>query len=255
MSDPYGDIAAYYDLIYGTDIDYEGESQGLLHLFKENRVRRVLDIGCGTASHLIRLARSGCEVSGVDISEKMIEVGRNKAAAESLGIDLRPGDMNDIRGIGLSGSFDAVISLYAPGLNSGPDRLAHSLRDLHPLLADGGLLVVNLMNADCPFFTEAAPDLSFDGAEADGIKAVWFYQTVVKVKERQQHLSAVYLIEDGGAVSMFVHHHRITTFTRAEVEKLLTGCGFQSRSVFGSLTGLPPFRGEEPAMWILAQKR
>lgn len=254
MTDPYGEIAAYYDLIYGTDIDYEGESQGLLRIFKENRVKRVLDIGCGTASHLICLGRSGFEGTGVDISEKMIQVGRKKAERENLRINLKPGDMNDIKGIGLSGSFDAVISLYAPGLNTGPDRLAHTLRDIHPLLKDEGVLIVNLMNADCPFFDPAAPDLSFDAVEADGIKAVWFYQTVVKVKERQQHLSAVYLIEDGGGVSMFVHHHRINTFTLAEVKELLTECGFQSRSVFGSPAGLIPFQGEEPAMWILAGK-
>jgi ubiquinone/menaquinone biosynthesis C-methylase UbiE len=46
--------------------------------------QRVLDIGCGTGRHSVRLAAYGCEVTGVDISEGML--AQAKHAAEEAGV-------------------------------------------------------------------------------------------------------------------------------------------------------------------------
>lgn len=71
---------------------------------------RVFDLGCSTASLLIKLfqLRSDLKLSGIDNSQAMIELAKNKATAFGIKIDLRVGDI-------LSSEFtpaDAVILNY-----------------------------------------------------------------------------------------------------------------------------------------------
>jgi malonyl-CoA O-methyltransferase len=51
-----------------------GDPQGLI----------VLDLGCGTGRHSLRLATSGATVTAVDFSEGMLEEARRKPGAESV---------------------------------------------------------------------------------------------------------------------------------------------------------------------------
>ena len=44
----------------------------------------VLDLGCGTGRHAIRLAAAGAEVTGVDFSEKMLAEARRKPASDKI---------------------------------------------------------------------------------------------------------------------------------------------------------------------------
>jgi len=70
---------------------------------------RVLDIACGFGGTLRTLARMGCSVKGIDISENCVDHAR--AAAEETGLDDRihvaVGDFHDIDSE--PGSVDAVV--------------------------------------------------------------------------------------------------------------------------------------------------
>jgi magnesium-protoporphyrin O-methyltransferase len=45
---------------------------------------RILDAGCGTCNHSIRLAKQGYRVRAVDLSELVLEKARGKIASENL---------------------------------------------------------------------------------------------------------------------------------------------------------------------------
>ncbi|MBP2158784.1 MULTISPECIES: class I SAM-dependent methyltransferase [Asticcacaulis] len=66
---------------------------------------RVLDIGCGTGRHTIRLARAGNRVTGIDLSPGMLAVAREKLS--SLDVALIEGD---ILTAPPPGPFDAVVT-------------------------------------------------------------------------------------------------------------------------------------------------
>ncbi|TFV91261.1 class I SAM-dependent methyltransferase [Blastococcus sp. CT_GayMR16] len=53
---------------------------------------RIIDVGCGTGSLAVLLARAGHRVSGVDTSGQMLGVARAKAAAAGVRLDLARGD-------------------------------------------------------------------------------------------------------------------------------------------------------------------
>lgn len=53
---------------------------------------QVLDIGCGTGAMGLILAEMGYEVTGMDLSENMMEQGRQKAAGRNLCMQFQSGD-------------------------------------------------------------------------------------------------------------------------------------------------------------------
>ena len=52
-----------------------------------NRSYRILDIGCGTGRHSLELARRGYSVTGIDLSESMINKAKDIALKENLKVD------------------------------------------------------------------------------------------------------------------------------------------------------------------------
>jgi SAM-dependent methyltransferase len=53
---------------------------------------KALDIGCGTGTHAIELARRGWEVTGVDAVAKAVETAREKVAAADAEVRFLEGD-------------------------------------------------------------------------------------------------------------------------------------------------------------------
>lgn len=81
----YDKIAHRYDRRYEL-VAYPGVRTTLRKIGASTRHPRVLEVGCGTGEWLAELASQGCEVSGIDPSEDMLEVARTK-----VGADLRRG--------------------------------------------------------------------------------------------------------------------------------------------------------------------
>jgi ubiquinone/menaquinone biosynthesis C-methylase UbiE len=53
---------------------------------------RVLDVACGTGNQSIPAARTGAQVTGLDIAPNLLEQARERARAENLEVDFVEGD-------------------------------------------------------------------------------------------------------------------------------------------------------------------
>lgn len=84
------DVASSYDAWYtskmGAFVD-QVETDLAFRLFPAEKGMKVLDVGCGTGNFSLKLAKRGCRVTGIDITDEMLEIARGKAAAESADID------------------------------------------------------------------------------------------------------------------------------------------------------------------------
>lgn len=74
------------------------------------RKMRVLDVGTGTGFIALLLAELGHEVVGVDISEGMLKVARDKAKKAGVDVEFMQGDAEELPFD--DESFDAVISRH-----------------------------------------------------------------------------------------------------------------------------------------------
>jgi 2-polyprenyl-3-methyl-5-hydroxy-6-metoxy-1,4-benzoquinol methylase len=108
----------WYELLferYGQKYDRESFTQGTLgecdFIEKElgfNKQLRILDVGCGTGRHSIELTRRGYRVTGIDLSETMLQQAREKAAAANLEIDFQ---RYDARNLPFENEYEVVIML------------------------------------------------------------------------------------------------------------------------------------------------
>jgi len=60
--------------------------------FTAYRGRKVLDVGCGAGTDLVRFAKGGAIVSGVDLSSAAVALARQNFAQQGLAADLREAD-------------------------------------------------------------------------------------------------------------------------------------------------------------------
>ncbi|MBK8551390.1 MAG: class I SAM-dependent methyltransferase [Ignavibacteria bacterium] len=105
--------AKYYDLLY-QDKDYREESEYIIKLIERAGTdrKKILDLGCGTGKHNIYFARRGYEVTGIEISEKMLGIASKNLDAEtglSSKLKFIRGDIRDVR---LPEKFDIITSLF-----------------------------------------------------------------------------------------------------------------------------------------------
>ena len=108
----------------------------LLAFLARQPAGRAIDLGCGTGTNVISLARLGWQVAGVDFVPKAIDQARQKAKAAGVNADLRVGDVTRLDGI--SGTFDLVLDLGCfHGLS--PKEKGDYLRQMERILAPGGI--------------------------------------------------------------------------------------------------------------------
>ena len=73
------------------------------------RPGRALDLGCGTGTNAITMAKHGWEVTGVDFSLKAIRSAQRKAIRRGMTIDFRVGDVADLAE--LEGPYDYALDI------------------------------------------------------------------------------------------------------------------------------------------------
>jgi SAM-dependent methyltransferase len=109
--------------------------------FGAYRGRRVLDVGCGAGTDLVRFAKGGAIVTGVDLSESAIELAKANVAQQGLAADLRVADGERLP-FG-DGTFDLV---FAHGVvQYTPDGRA-MVEECRRVLKPGGEAVFQVYN-------------------------------------------------------------------------------------------------------------
>jgi ubiquinone/menaquinone biosynthesis C-methylase UbiE len=84
----------------------------IVDIFKKNKVKKVLDLGCGTGRHLIYFAKNGFDVYGMDVAEEGIRLSKKWLKGEGLKANLKVGSMYE-KLLYKDNYFDAVISIQA----------------------------------------------------------------------------------------------------------------------------------------------
>lgn len=109
----------------------------------------LLDVGCGTGRHSIELAKRGIQVTGLDISESMLNQARQKATAEEVTVNWIQGNATNFS---FPSPFDAAICLCEGAFNlidQQEDALTHDLsilRNTANSLKPGAPFVLTAMN-------------------------------------------------------------------------------------------------------------
>lgn len=100
---------------------------------------RALDLGCGTGTNVITLARHGWQVTGVDFAATAIAQAKSKANHAGVAVDLQVADVTNLEG--LSGPYNLILDMGCFHSLSG-DAVRQYAQTLDRLLAPGGTFLL-----------------------------------------------------------------------------------------------------------------
>jgi SAM-dependent methyltransferase len=109
--------------------------------FDRARGRRVLEVGCGAGTDLVRFARGGALVTGVDIAPSAIDLARRNFEQQGLDADLRVADGEQLPFP--DRSFDLV---YAHGVVQYTANPAALVAECRRVLKPGGEAIFQVYN-------------------------------------------------------------------------------------------------------------
>ncbi|HII67364.1 MAG TPA: methyltransferase domain-containing protein [Thermococcaceae archaeon] len=122
----------------------------LLEEFKLPEGAKILDVGCGVGRHSLELAKRGYRVTGVDISQKMLEKAEERAQKEGVEVEFIKADATKFA---RNEKFDAAVCLCEGAfslLGSSDDPIEHDLailRNVYKSLKPGGKFILTALSA------------------------------------------------------------------------------------------------------------
>ncbi len=122
-------------------------------LFERAGVRRVIDVGAGSARHSIMFASWGLEVVAVDPDDSMLAQARANAerfaadiAAGGGSLEIVRGGFGELASLGLAPADALICTGNALPHVAGRRGLSEALADFASVVVPGGVLVLHLLN-------------------------------------------------------------------------------------------------------------
>ena len=148
------------------------ETYSVLKLIGDVNGKRVLDLACGEG-HLTRMVRKAgaAEVVGIDISERMIDLAREREVRQPLGIEYHVEDARSVVG---QADFDLVVAAWLLVYAQTRAELVQMCTGLGSRLKPGGRLVTIISNPEVygldplPDYRKYGFELSLAGRAVEG---------------------------------------------------------------------------------------
>jgi SAM-dependent methyltransferase len=136
------EAAKFYDL---QPSPFEGKDIPFYISLVPSPEASILELGCGTGRVLIPLAPHCRSIHGVDISETMISICRDKLARLNIGPDKALVEVADICQVELKRAFDFIIAPFRVFQNLETDEQVNGFfRTIHKHLTPKGSCVLNV---------------------------------------------------------------------------------------------------------------
>lgn len=214
---------------------------------------RILELGCGTGRVLMPLAGSCAYIHGIDVSEAMVDICRQKMKAAGVSPDRARADVADITDFDLERKFDLIIAPYRVLQNLDTDAEVDAMFDcVRRHLAGGAVCVLNAFRPKYEreaFLAWCRTDgevLDYD-AESDGVRIT--RHRVLRRTDPERlvlHSDLIYrTYEDGVLKDEAVLKVTMRCYYPSEMEALVADHGFQIAERWGGYAGEPYGEGPE----------
>lgn len=144
----FNQYARHYDIFYKNK-SYKKEILYLERLFRKYRkakTRTILDVGCGTANHMIPLIENGYSVTGVDASSQMLKIAREKLDREGFKADLVK---NSSQAFTINRKFDVIVCLFSViNYAAANNDIMRVLKNICAHMKEDSLFIFDFWNAN-----------------------------------------------------------------------------------------------------------
>ena len=240
----YNDFARYYDVLM-EDADYDGRTEYILSLFERFNAKPkvLLDLACGTGEFSNRMAKKGISVIGVDISEEMLSIARQKSDEQGNNILYV---CQDAACLELYSKVDGAICCL-DSLNHiiDYDKFCKAISRVACYLRDNGLFIFDLNTVYK--HREVLGDNTFVMDE-EGVYCVW--QNFFNPEDNTVDICLDFFEAQGENYKRSSEDITERAYTESEISEALQKAGFEILAVYGDMTYEKPQENCERAVYV-----
>ena len=221
----YAHLAKWFEYL-NDDCDYENWSQYLIKKLSPFSLVKGLDVGCGGGWFTRAFARQGYQMTGMDVSQEMLDFAQETGLKEGVRGEYVLGDVSKKK---LPAWFDFATAIndcinYLP-----KDRLEMALKNVRGALKKGGIFLFDISSA-CKFKEKIANTVSVDDREE-----------ITYLNFHREELDGVtmdvtlFVKDVDGKYIRLEETHRQYLYEEGEIISALEKVGFELLSVEGHL--------------------
>lgn len=233
----YNEFAFVYDKLI-SDVDYDAWADYYCRLFEKYALnpKLGLDLGCGTGSMTVKLSQRGFDMTGVDFSEEMLMVAREKSAGQDI-LYLNQ-DMTEFE---LYGTVDFIVSsLDCINYITDKRELLKVFKLVNNYLDPGGLFIFDINTL---YKLENILGNNTFVIEDDNVFCSW--QNEFDKKKKLCSFYLTFFCKNGDAYRRFDEVHCERAYEIEEIKALIEKSGMRLLGVYDNLSFDVPRKNSE----------
>ena len=240
----------YYDLLYN-DKDYADEVDYIIKLIKENsnEAKTLLDMGCGTGKHAELLCNKGYIVHGIDLSEDMLKIAKNRSKNKE---DKLLFSHSKIQELDLNKKFDVVTSLFhVMSYQNSNNELIKAFEVAKNHLKNDGIFIFDFWYG--PAVLKDPPVTRIKRLVNEKIKVTRIAEPVIHSDENVVDVNYDIFIEDINSKKIIEKEelHKMRYFFDTELDLICKQVGFVTKQKYKWLSDKNPDFNSWSAVWIV----
>lgn len=246
----YTGFAEVYD-IFMDNIDYKAWTEYVISLLEEYGIEDglVLDLGCGTGNVTEILAAAGYDMTGIDMSEDMLNIAMKKRAASGQDILYLCQEMQEFE---LYGTVRAVVSICdCINYVTEKEDIVQTFRLVNNYLDPKGIFIFD-MNTSYKY-REMLKDNTFAEVREDS-SFIWenYYDEEEKINEYA--LTLFIKDKESGMYEKFEEEHYQRAYEIEEIIEMIKVSGLEFLAVYDAFTKEAPKENSERVYFIAREK-
>ncbi|MDK9694552.1 MAG: class I SAM-dependent methyltransferase [Sulfurimonas sp.] len=247
----FGDLySQYYDLLY-SDKDYIGEVEYVNSLIKTNgnKVKTLLDMGCGTGKHAELFCDRGYIVHGIDLSIDMLKIAETRRIGKEDRLSFSHSNISELN---LDKKFDVVVSLFhVMSYQNSNEELIKAFEIAKNHLNDGGIFIFDFWYG--PAVLSDKPVTRIKRLENESIKVTRLAEPVLQARKNIVDVNYDVFIEDKASREVIEKKelHKMRYFFDTELEMICKQVGFSVIQKYEWMSNKNPDFNSWNVVWIV----
>ncbi|NLL71379.1 MAG: class I SAM-dependent methyltransferase [Epulopiscium sp.] len=242
----YGGFARVYDQ-FMEDIPYEKWGNYIQAIFKKHQYNpcSIAELGCGTGNMTEVMAQRGYEMIGIDLSEEMLMMAKEKAIQRNTDILYI---LQDIREFELYGTVDCILSVCdTMNYILKEDELRQVFQLVNTYLNPGGLFIFD-MNTEYKYEHILGSHIFSDAKE----NMAYIWENNYDEEEQINEYAVNFFIqqEDSVLYERFEEIHYQKAYSIQKVSTFLSEVGLELVATYDAFTFQPPSKDSERIYFI-----
>ncbi len=244
MFNIYNNFAYVYDDLT-KDIDYSAWVDFVEQIMQKNSLdaSMILELGCGTGSFGIEMAKKGYEMICLDLSSDMLDRAASKAKQAGTDILFLNQDMSNFE---LYGTVDAIVCLLDSfNYLTKTEQVSKMLKLVHNYLNPGGLFIFDI-NTQYKFENTLSNNVFYDIGE--DIAYVW--ENEYKPKTKKARFDLTFFVKEGDLYKRFDETHFERAYAHEEIIEFIEKSGLKYLNVYDDLKFRKPSLRSERNFYV-----